>query len=255
MAIGGLCLLTGCITRDSGCLDPEAASFDITADKACDGCCTYPTISLALTQKWHGQNFSTDSTYYDSHQLPFQIHDIQFFLSSWSWHDLEQVWSTVDSTTVACGSDSLTYTKDIALVDPQHFSFTLGTVRKAVQMDSLHLYLGLTEDFSCLDPASSTTPSFLTSGSTLWNPTTNMLNSVRLVINRNPQDSLLDTLWIQETLPVTTPYAYDFIRGKNTTLRLTLDYGVWFQSADVMDSATFVQSLRDHWRESIFKTE
>ena len=46
------CALTGCYEERSGCLDPDAADYDLQADVACPDCCTYPELSVRVSSAW-----------------------------------------------------------------------------------------------------------------------------------------------------------------------------------------------------------
>ena len=120
----------GCNTRIEGCLDINADNFDFEAELACKECCTYPFMNLSLTQQWDETNFSNTDTFYDIHDQPYIIHDLKYFLSSWSWQDLEDIVYTIDSLSAACNEGILTYTPDILMGDTRQFSYTLGTIQE-----------------------------------------------------------------------------------------------------------------------------
>ncbi|HEX5111676.1 MAG TPA: hypothetical protein VFV79_02435, partial [Saprospiraceae bacterium] len=186
----------GCNTRIQGCLDPNASNFDLTAEKACDDCCTFPLASITLSQKWNETNFSTGNTFFDIHSRQYKIIDLQYFLTSFVWQSSFNTDYTVDSTTANCEGEMFNYTPDINVIRPSLFVYNLGSFRTPTEIDSLGFHFGLVQDFSCLDDSLSTTPAILTPASPLWNPATNALSTIRLIINRFPTDTILDTLFL-----------------------------------------------------------
>ena len=46
---------TGCYEDQTGCIDPDAANYDLQADLGCLDCCTYPAYSLRVTPRWGSQ--------------------------------------------------------------------------------------------------------------------------------------------------------------------------------------------------------
>ena len=42
----------GCYEDQTGCIDPDAANYDLQADLGCLDCCTYPAYSLRITPRW-----------------------------------------------------------------------------------------------------------------------------------------------------------------------------------------------------------
>ena len=45
----------GCYEDQTGCIDPDAANYDLQADLGCLNCCTYPAYSLRITPRWEDE--------------------------------------------------------------------------------------------------------------------------------------------------------------------------------------------------------
>lgn len=247
-------VISGCNTRIEGCLQANAENFDLNAEKPCDGCCTFPSMGLLLSQKWNERNFANTDTLYDIHGVSYKISDLRYFLTAWSWVDGEDVTYTVDSVNAECGSEVLSYTPDILMIDTRQFTYTLGTIRQSPVMDSLFFTLGLVEDFSCLDPDAADTPESLTESSPLWNPETQQLETIRLVLQRDITAEQLDTIYISGRLTGRIKNYLDLAPGIDGQMKLTVDYGQWFSDADVQNLASFSQSILNHFQGSIFQT-
>jgi len=250
-----LCITFACNTRQEGCLNPDASNFDLDAERACDACCTFPTLTCTLSQKWDGDNFIPTDTFFDKNLKPYFIVDIQYFLSAWSWKSLENETYTVDSTVADCAGQVFTYTNDINIVDPRRFVYTLGTFRIAPIIDTLSFHMGLVEDFSCLNDTLDETPVILTASSPLWNPATGALSTMRLILNRNPVDTLQDTIFIDLHHRFSIPYSYTFKRGVNYSFLLSVNYALWFENADVDDLSSFTTAVIQGLEGSITKTQ
>ncbi len=255
IATGSWLLLTvGCTTREAGCLDPNASNFDLSAEKACSSCCTYPVMTVSLSQKWGSRNFNVTDTLYDAQQKPYLIQDLKYFLSSWSWQDAQRNLYTVDSAELLCGDALIRYSPDILIVDSKQFQYTLGTIRLFPSIDSIFMTGGLGQDLGCLDPAASTTPPSLGLNSPLRDAGTGNLNAIRLVLKRNPQVETLDTLYIQVQEPFAVAYPFAFTRGMNAVVSLTVDYLAWFSAVDADQLSSFETSVRAGLQGSIFAT-
>lgn len=234
--------LTGCISRQEGCLDPGAANYDLEAERACSSCCTYPSLSLEWSPKWAAENFSLADTFRDVEGRPYLILDLRFLLESWQWADDQGVIYTVDSTSIGCGADELNWTPDFAQVTPTQFVYTLGTFRDFPHAQALRFSFGPTRDYSCLDPAESGTPVFLTQAGPLWDPETQSLSSMRLIIQPDLQLPDADTLYFHDMAELQLPYSLLFERGRAGQFRLTADYAQWFTAADLDDPDSFRES-------------
>lgn len=245
----------GCNTRIQGCLELDATNFDLTAEKACDDCCTYPSISITLSQKWDENNFAAGDTFYDINLQPYEIIDLQYFLSSFAWESSANEIFTVDSSIADCPGEMFNYTNDIQVIRPSAFVYTLGTSRKASDIDSLGFHFGLVEDFSCLDDSLSTTPDILTDVSPLWNPATGMLSTIRLIVHRFTNDTIPDTLFIDLHQAEKIAYQDTMTQGENFSFLLTVNYALWFSTVDVNDLNSFSISIDQGLPGSIRRTE
>ena len=244
----------GCNTRIQGCLDVNANNFDLNAELSCDGCCTYPSSLLSLTQKWNDRNFASTDTLYDLHGQPYKLRDLKYFLSAWNWKDSNGSLYTVDSVNAICDDDQFTYAPDNLMIDINQFIYTMGTIRQSPNIDSLYFLIGIAQDFSCLDTEDPETPSELTNQSPLWNPQTEALETMRIVVQRDLNTENFDTVFIANTAQIQLPYSYQMVAGENTSFTLTVNYAQWFQDVDISDPNTFAMSLIANFAGSISRT-
>ena len=252
--IGMLLQFFGCTMREAGCLDPNAGNFDLEADKSCDDCCTYPLISLTLTQKWDTTNFRITDTFYDLNQQPFLIHDLRYFLTAWSWTSGTGQVYRVDSVETLCNESPFVFYPDILVIEPQRFSYPIGIIRTAPEIDSISFMLGHAQDLSCLDPENPVTPDAVTSASPLWNPDDAMLHAIRLIVDRNLADTLVDTFYLDVNQTFNIPFPYIMKKGENTSLPVTVNYAEWFRDADVHELTSWLESIMNGLEGSFSQT-
>lgn len=247
-------LQSACNTRIEGCLESNAENFDLNAELPCDGCCTYPSMGLTLSQKWGDENFNNADTLYDIHDKPYKIEDLRYFLTTWSWTNAEGDLFTVDSIENECNSIAFRYTPDNVIIDTRKFVYTLGTIREYPVTDAVFFSLGLTRDFSCLDDEDPTVPPELTDNSPLWNPATNSLETMRLIINLDIDSTRLDTIFMDISSSRALGYALEIEKGFDTQFLLSIDYALLFSEVDIQNLSTFEMSVISHFNESIFPT-
>ena len=246
---------SGCNTRIQGCLDVNAENFDLEAERNCDSCCTFPSISLSLSQKWNDENFTNEATLYDVNQRPYRIQDLRYFLTTWAWRDTEGIWLSVDSVEADCEGSTLTYTPDNVILDTRKFLYPMGTIRQAPTIDSIRFTLGLTRDFTCLDDENAATPPELTPQSPLWNPASSSLETLRLIVQLTLESEVFDTLYIDTRSDIELAYAFQFRKGFDTQLDLSVNYARWFSSVDIRDLNTFSTSILSNFDGSITKAQ
>jgi len=253
---GLLCafFIGACNTRIEGCLDLYASNFDLNAEKSCTDCCTYPSVSLILSQKWEDRNFSVSDIFYDGSDQPFRIIDLKYFLSSWSWLGIDKLRYTVDSTDFNCNNSIITLTPDHLLIDSRQFNYTLGTYHYSPDLDSLFFMFGLQPGLQCnLDTTSELTTN-LSIKSPLWDPSTTTLATLRLILQPDTSDANLDTFYLHDLRVISLDFDQDIKPGFTSSLGLTVDYAQWFSQANIHDTSSIRASILAGLKESIIKT-
>lgn len=247
-------LLYACNTRVEGCLDVDAQNFDLDADRACDGCCKYPPILLSLSQKWDQENFNTKDTFFDVNLRPYKILDLKFVLSSFSWWDVNGQSYTIDSSSISCESAIINYTRDILIIEPERFQYTLDSIKKFPSITNLKLKLGWSPDLSCIDPYPELQGSVFADENPLWDSLGNARSAIRLIIQPDLNTENTDTLYIHACKEIQIPYEHTFVPGQVTQLDLSVNYAQWFRSVNVTDLNSFAASLLLNLEGSIHRT-
>ena len=236
-------LLTGCYERIEGCLDAEATNFQIGADLACDGCCTYPELQLDFEHKViigpeTGNLTYVDSIYYDGSGTAFKIKQIRFYISEFhlvSDQGVElMVEDIVDFQTVA--EETATVEDNFALIDPGDFgSQSLGVLRYNGNIEKLRFKLGITHPANSADPTSFSVshPLSTTAEDMYFGVDSGYVFNRLDLIEDVSIDSLITTYQFglsENLLEVELPASFEVQQGYNLRLILRIDYGKWFES-------------------------
>ena len=73
--------LTACYEEVTGCLNPDAANYDLQADEACGDCCTFPSLAVRVTPQWDGVPVVAGTRYpYGTQGDSFTLLRFRFYL-------------------------------------------------------------------------------------------------------------------------------------------------------------------------------
>lgn len=253
--VGCLVFLVSCNTKVDGCLDIAAENFDLEADRQCESCCRYPSMSLLLTQRWGDSNFQTSNTLYDINQKPYYIRDLKYILSSFSWEDSDNILYTIDSSLVDCGEQKIGYTRDLLQIDSRIFNYVLDTIRLFPHIQTLNLKLGWPPELECVDETDNELPVVFQNTNPLWDMTTGQRAALRLIVQRDTAIQTLDTMFIHTCRQLQLPYDIGLPVGVDAKFDLSVDYAKWFMSVDKNNPGTFVTSILDNIDGSFIRTQ
>lgn len=158
------CLLTlcvGCYENRSGCLDPNASNYDLQADEGCDGCCTYPTLSVRVSSVWEDSVIVAGQTYQDVDGNPFQIVRFRYYLGELRLEspiaDLADPFRPLElQELVAQDTTPVTLNGNYLLVTTATATTTLGVIAGSdTPVDALTGTYGLPDRYRNVIPASS----------------------------------------------------------------------------------------------------
>ncbi len=132
-------LLGSCYERQEGCLERWASNYDITADTACDDCCTEPDVILRFSTFYDSVSISRDSVYLDDEGNTFQFISSEFFISRFrGWNSEGDTIKSADTVTVL----NEIYIDDF-FFSPQTSSKNVGFIRDIDRLDTLEFYIGI----------------------------------------------------------------------------------------------------------------
>ena len=242
----------GCGTSEEGCLDIDATNFDVSADKPCESCCTYPNLKISIFHSLSTTgiiqvdsciNHSGDSTLTNGDNNFFQIKDMSFYLSDFQLVMSDGTEVEVEDTITLNVFDDLSGTTfkdtlvkdDFVLVERGTFSYTVGEFRTPGLYSKIRFKVGL-------DPQVNTTnDTLLTSSHPLSDDqelhfTTREEGYILQQFNivRDTTD-LPDTESIQigkeyfTTIQVELDYSQSFEPGFDIEIPIKVKYGEWLK--------------------------
>lgn len=241
--------LYSCYENVEGCLDPNSSNYDVTADIACEDCCTYPTLSINLG------NFNNDTSYNNVDSIvnnlnqEFVIEDLQTYLSDFSVSDGTEIYGISETInyTDASGNEQ-TISDDIIRTRPNQLKYTLGTFIESNDYSSIMLSLGVPEEIDNAQSIEITTDHPLAiAGDSLYIVSENQYVKSWVVLRQIGVHEVADTLQIN-----TSKHEYLFEdleinqeRGSSLDLNIKIDYAVLISDIDYnsMTKAEIIQQI------------
>lgn len=222
----GFILLTSCYENQTGCLDIESSNYDVTADDACDDCCTYPTLSILISHQYGENAYSRTDTITNDLGAELVLEDIQTFISDLNVHSVLDSYQVSDTISVLLDGSNQTVKDDIILVRPSTFRYTVGTFREADTYKSITTRLGLPNEVN--NAATITVPDdhpIIAAGDSLYIDDQNQYVTNYMLLRQVGVHDVADTLAI-----IAPSYTYNSIvdvtqnRGSNASLSIIMDY-------------------------------
>lgn len=251
LALAGLiCLLlsAGCYQKEEGCLDIRAVNFDVTADKPCADCCTYPQLSVKLEHKAVFPDtvlpFRYDSLYYVEAypQVKFRFHHLRYYLSGIRLARSGASEGVTDSVTLYVPQSPVDtvpvrVVDDFMLGDRSFLLATsLGTWEGEGTFDRLEFTIGVDESLRFSDPAKAPSGHALTAPADGFNWAEG-LGYISNYMEYSTEAQPGDTTRVQVTTPVQVSLSLDppleIVPGYNIQLTLYLNYLAWFAGLDL----------------------
>lgn len=248
---------TACYEPVEGCLDTNALNFSLDSDRECDGCCTYPTLSIQLVHQWEDADTNltfryTSDAFRDGSGNPFAIERITYYLKEFILlSDAGSPVNTTDSVLVGFLNDAGFYEDryirdDYLLINASvSSSLEVGTLARNGNFTQLQFELGV-DDFT-----DRVLPGSLPENHPLSLLDTTMfdLNDGRYISNRldlsrdtslNAQDLLLSYGAERMTIPITVdiPGGFPLPAGFNMVVTLQVNYAEWFQQVNNLPNAS-----------------
>lgn len=221
--------LSACYTRTEGCLDPDATNYDVTADDECDDCCTYPQLSVLMSQVFGDVGYSRTDTVMNDLGEEFVIEDVQTYLSELYLIDESnrsfRISETIDYTDAL--GDLKQLADDIILVTPNAFGYDLGTFVNEETYNRIHIRIGVP---AVIDEAQSFLVDNLhplaVAGDSLFVSDQNKFVKTRILLRQIGVHDVADTLQITDP-----EWSYSLgnfeinqDRGSSLNLNLKIDY-------------------------------
>lgn len=240
-----------------GCLDPNALNFGLDADRACDGCCSYPSLSIRIQHQWTDADTSftlryTSDAYRDAGGNPFLIDRITYYLQNFTLvTSAGNSVPTTDTVLISFLNDNGFYedryvTDDYLLINGSVSSaLEVGTLAQNGNFTQLQFELGVDEFMDRILPGSlpNNHPLSLLDTS-MYDLSSGHYISNRLDLTRDTTQSAADLLLAygaeRMTVPITVdiPGGFPLPAGFNMVVTLQVNYAEWFRGINNIDSGT-----------------
>lgn len=244
-------LLAACDEPQEGCLDVEATNFDVTADRACDDCCTSPKLVLTVSQVFDTLVWIPDSAYQNDLGQWFRIRNSAFYLSDFELVKSGEVLEVEDTLRLkifgANVGDTLNRTlkNDFVLARRTSVDFTVGAFRPSGTFEEVRLRLGLNAQSNAVIPGSvSSSHPLYRQADSLWLGRDNGFAWLMLAIRRDtaaatPTDTLRFTAADLGGQPLTLTGTGTFKHevGYNFKIKLRINYDVLLSGVDLQNTS------------------
>ncbi len=259
-------LFSACYERVEGCLDLQATNFELSADRPCEDCCTYPTWKLSPQHRVVPADnpdtslaFSYDAAYAVAPNLQdsFRFQQIFFYLYDFSLKgangtlEVSDEFSWYDAAGVQhAGKD------DYLLVDAgTSVRMVIGTLRDYGVFDSLVFWVGLPPEIQQADIARMPAghPLQFRADSLNWEEGIGYI-PFRLALYRDAsqlQDSVVLRIFepVRVSLSANDMMPIEIEQGQEAVIELTINYLAWLQGADVQQED--IPTLQMHIRQRL----
>ncbi|MEL6925330.1 MAG: MbnP family protein, partial [Bacteroidota bacterium] len=154
-----LFLLVGCYEPVEACLDLQATNFEVTADRACSDCCTYPTLSLSFSHKVDSNFLSNEDVYLNRVGRPYRIESVVFYISNVQLVDAAGngygVEDQIELLALNNGVEEWLELEDnFLLIERTTRNVTLGEFRSSGDFVGLRFFVGINAPANNANPAS-----------------------------------------------------------------------------------------------------
>lgn len=238
-------ILTACYKRQTGCLDPLAANFMVTADDPCDGCCQDPILSLTIRHLTGDYLVSPDSTLINDFNQEYRILNFVYYLSGFELLKSDGTKLTVQENLSFNGTTGGTITTpdDFGIYRRTNITTNLGTIRQYGTFTQINFLLGINDEWLQLSPIDLPLLHPLNDSLSVRTSDGKLIHQ-RLTIAKG--DAFKDTLTYNITgNGSATLFSLDTIFtnaiGTNINMVIKADYNRWLKNTDLTQTAENIE--------------
>lgn len=237
-AVFVLLLQFSCKEKIEGCMDITAVNWDASADKSCEDCCTYPSLTASFEHNLGDTTVLFDSVYVNDMDSYFLITSIRYYLSDFRLISAGVEYSPTDSLEVqlyTAGDDlEQKIESNFALVSTFTQNSTIGDFRNTdLTIDGVSFSIGLDSIANSVNPTS------VSAGLPLAIDSDSMFLSREEGYIFAKIGIVTDTLTMDTTIYRITgnsnlqekyfEWGGELIRGTNVVIPIKIDYSEWFK--------------------------
>lgn len=145
--------LVSCYEREEACLDELATNFTISADDACDECCTYPSVGFQISHFLGIDRWGPDSIITNDFGQEMKMRQSLVYLSDFKLYKTDGGTLEVgeESEYEDLDGNSITLKEDHILIDQNDNFMSIGTIRENGTIDSISCNIGIHHNYISLD--------------------------------------------------------------------------------------------------------
>ena len=258
--------LPACYQPVEGCLDINAANYDVEADNPCDDCCMYPQLKWRFRHRritpQGTVNFSYADTLTDDFGQPFRVTRITYYLQGarlvrpdgmeWGVEDTVSLYyATAPGDTV-----SQLFQDDFFQLNANNFNtFGVGTFREDGTFSGQKLLIGLTTDAARTIPLRAPDNHPL-ADETLWQADSGYVQCrIELFPGVTEADTILKIINLYSPNPLTEIQGFlplDIPLGFSPVVIVEVNYAPWFSGVNIRQDATEIiaQKVAENLRQT-----
>lgn len=228
-----LIFFPSCYEPIEGCLDINSANYDVSADRACDSCCTFPNFNLNLEQVFNGEDFSLGDTLTNNLRTQFTITDYSIIFSDFKLIGDESSYTIADSTKVDCNSTANNHeVNDLIRINNFSRFATIGEWKTSEVIENISFKLGLNDCYHNAGIDGLDANSRINSIDTLYESGIGF-RTFFLEIN----DTLVyEFIGSPETIDISQPLIASNSAGSPLVINMSIDFGIWLSDFTLEDN-------------------
>jgi len=248
-------MLQSCNARVDGCLDPEAANFDVTVDRNDASLCTYPDLLLGVTYVYGDTSFSRDCLYENDLGQSFALTQLYILFSQFqlTGEDIgrRQVINEVDWLIEPANVTSVA--NDFTFVDNLAFVFPLGMWNSSDMINEMRFTVGVPDSLTPTNIDSLALDNKLNDSRTMYNVEQEQFATAGFTYVRDSLEGIPETVVVSSgPLSYDYPLSKSLRPGEDDTVRVKVDFELLFGDTDLsLDSATIASQLSDRLESAI----
>lgn len=236
--------LMSCYERQEGCLDLLSPDYDLSADDACDDCCTYPYLQLRVFHMLGDSTYNRDSIIINAAGQEYKMTSAQIFLNDFdltftggqTLNVIERsIFEDADEQQEELIDDHVVLTSSNSLIKA-------GTVRENGAVESVGFTMGVTHELISADDEGS-----IFSYDSLY--TSEGYYDISLYLQTGPSQEIDKTVRIflnqEDAKILLQPTDVSKIERVDLGLSVTIDYELFLHDI-VIEDGTEVQIIRNY---------
>lgn len=243
--------IVSCYEPESGCLDLLANNYDVSSDKACDDCCTYPSFVIQMNHSIGDTSFSFGDTLTNNIGSSFTFLNQKFYLSDWTYTMSDgKMFKSRDSISLEISDNEIFVKKDITIIRQNQSSATNHTYKREGTLTNINFTQGLPNYLNSITSDVAEEYSPLSFDNDLYRIDKYESHWLQLGVGSQLTDTI--DIYFEEDTSYSIPLDTMLQKGKNVGIPISLVYDSLFANINFeMSSATEIknqiQSNKTKW--------